>query len=385
MQIKDFVEIECLLEFCLHKRNNAHSICQFSASILENKEDACLKSSGSTISVIDDSGRPLFYGRIDHVEVEHTQYSSTVMIKAVSLSILLDEKTKNRIFHAPEKKWSDILSKNRLKIENGDLRLENNLGQKKCEPVILQYLETNFAFLLRMAAQLKANLWVIDTRQQSQIFIGKSPESNTLNISSDHILSCTRICHGKEISWRIQSDRFLDLGSIVKIDTEAKDSTQYIIYDFKLCLEHGSWRYWYELIPKDKQSNTEISAPLPEKSVLLHATVKDSKDSKNKGRIQVEFDDKFIEDMDKDKRLWVPWHTPYTGKEGGIVFIPDVGDPAPPASLGEAAGERKDQEGLDEDRQDPVRTSGKGGPRAGHRRRAAYLRGPHRPVGAQRL
>ena len=54
----------------------------------------------------------------------------------------------------------------------------------------------------------------------------------------------------------------------------------------------------------------------------MHATVKSVDDPEHRGRVQVAFDDKFIEDMDQSNPLWIEYRSPY----GGIVFMPDKGD-----------------------------------------------------------
>lgn len=66
--------------------------------------------------------------------------------------------------------------------------------------------------------------------------------------------------------------------------------------------------------------------------VTLRAEVTDNKDSRNLGRIQVRFlcekENGYIEDMcgEPSKRYWMDYLSPYTGKDGGVVMLPDVGD-----------------------------------------------------------
>ena len=137
MQIKNFAKFEYLTAFELIKHEGDHSRLKFSASISEDLEEACLSCEGRIISVTFQN-MPIFYGRVESVEVEHNYSRARVHVSCVSLSIITDEISKSRIFHNPEKKLSDVLDKSRLKLESCSLNLSSRLSSKKYEPVILQ-------------------------------------------------------------------------------------------------------------------------------------------------------------------------------------------------------------------------------------------------------
>ena len=85
---------------------------------------------------------------------------------------------------------------------------------------------------------------------------------------------------------------------------------------------HGADRFFYETeeyLPKKIEINP---SPL-EKTIKFKAKILKNKDEKNLGRVQVQVID--AEDEDKEK-IWLPYRTPYAGKNGGIVFLPDEND-----------------------------------------------------------
>ena len=75
-------------------------------------------------------------------------------MSCVSLSIKTDEEEKTRIFHNPEKNFSDVLNTSRLSLKSAELKLSEKISSLKNSSVILQNQETNFQFVLRLAKNL---------------------------------------------------------------------------------------------------------------------------------------------------------------------------------------------------------------------------------------
>ena len=323
MQIKNFAKIEFLKTFELIKRVGEHSRLNFSASIVETAADNCLESTGKIISVTTDDNMPLFFGRVESVEVENFFGSSEINVSCVSLSILSDENFKTRIFHNPDKKISDVLSNSRLALESCNLKLSADVADLKYPNVILQNKETNFQFISRLAKSIGQNFFVVDTIQPTDIILDSCTKKSAREIKRKQIISERRVKVGKSFKSFLKTDKFFDLGQVVTVEGNSKE---FVIIGVKISLEHEIYVYRYELA-ENKMSPPKISdAPISAKTVKLHAKVKNTNDPKNLGRIQVNFDDNFIEDTDEKNPLWIPYRTPYSGKNGGIVFIPDKGD-----------------------------------------------------------
>ena len=321
MQIKNFANIEHLTSFELTKHANKHSRLNFSASIAETATENCLECAGKIISVTTNDNTPIFFGRVEAVEVENSFGSAEVRASCVSLSILSDENIKTRIFHNPDKKISEVL--NRIDLESCCLQLSKSFGELKYPRVILQNGETNFQFISRLAENVGQKFWVVDTIQPTNIIFDSCANKSVREIKCDNIISERRMKVGKNSKAFVKLNKFFDLGQIVTLEGSVKD---FVIVGIKISLEHEKYIFLCEL-EENKNSSPKISdAPISAKTVKIPAKVKNTNDPKNLGRIQVSFDNKFIEDMDEKNPLWIPWRTPYSGKNGGIVFIPDEGD-----------------------------------------------------------
>ncbi len=323
MQIKNFAQIECITEFELTKHEGEHSRLNFAASINDGAEEKFLACTGKIISVMNDDNAPIFFGRAESVEVENTIGAARVFVSCVSNSITADEEIKTRIFHNPEKKFSDVLNTARLALQNANLKLSEDFSALKYLPVILQNQETNFQFIARIAKNFGRRFWILDTMEQANFFIDACVNKSARKISKSQIVLLRRSKVGKHYKFFVKSQNFFDIGQTVTVENA---TGEFVIVGIKVLLEHESYFFYYELEESKLEPPKIPDAPILAKTFKLHGKVKNTKDPKNLGRIQVTFDDKFVEDMDKENPLWISYRTPYTGKNGGFVFIPDEGD-----------------------------------------------------------
>lgn len=323
MQIKNFAKFEFLKTFELTKHTGEHSRLNFSASIAESAAESCLGCTGKIISVVTDDNIPIFFGRVEAVEVESSFVSSEIYVSCVSLSILTDEKIKTRIFHNPDKKLSEVLNVSRLSLENSTLKLSDELAAKKYSSVILQNQETNFQFVSRLAKTFGQRFWIIDTLQPTSFVVDSCVHRSARKIDRSQIISARRVKVSGQSKFFLKTKLILTVGQAVTVEGLA---TEYVIIGVEIRLEHETFIFRYELEELNLPAQKLSDAPILAKTLKLHAKIKNVNDPKNLGRVQVSFDDKFLEDMDEKNPLWISYRTPYSGKNGGIVFIPDVGD-----------------------------------------------------------
>ena len=90
MQIKNFAQIEGITEFELTKHEGKHSRLNFAALISEGAAEKFLAFTGKNISVTTDNNAPIFFGRVESVEVENLLGASKVFAECVSSSISED-------------------------------------------------------------------------------------------------------------------------------------------------------------------------------------------------------------------------------------------------------------------------------------------------------
>ena len=332
MKIKGFDDVYYIDEFELRKERGSHSYCHFSASVAENLANKYVTMAGTVVLVQLDNGMVVFNGIVQEISVKKTYSSTTLDVSLASLSVRLDQEKKNRIFQDPQKRFGDLLSAQRLALPSCELRLLDNLQSVVYEPVVVQSEETDFAFIRRMAAYCQKNLWVGDVFENKVVIaIGDANiNKQEIVIGNDEIIASAYTQHwaGKKrwYSQKIKLKKYIELGRIIKL---GKSNTPYIVTAVNLRKVHESDEFIYE-IEEWKQAETarRDNETFREEMVKLKGQVTNVQDPEQKGRIQVAFIDDDIEDMDQEegKRAWFNYGTPYSGKQGGIVFLPDVGD-----------------------------------------------------------
>ncbi len=326
MQIKNFAELEYLTRFELIKHESQHSRLNFVASVAVGGEGNFFARVGEIISVSLDDGVTIFCGRVEAIELERAFNALRVHASCVSLSIETDEQLKTRIFHNPDKKISDVLEQSRLKLENCGLKLSDEISSKKYEGVLLQNQETNFNFIARLARALNSRLWIIDTMTKAEIRLDKRVGNSPRKIGAERLIYIRQGKRGGRRTMTVRTEDYFDLGAVVTVETDSRDMTQYVIVGLRAELTDERYLFEYELDELEAPPAVETNAPTLAKTIKLHATVKSVDDPEHRGRVQVVFDDKFIEDMDQKNPLWIEYRSPYVGTEGGIVFMPDKGD-----------------------------------------------------------
>ncbi|MCR5833906.1 MAG: phage baseplate assembly protein V [Selenomonadaceae bacterium] len=327
MRISGFENIFYLTKFNIKKSCGEHSICTFSCSVSECDETRLLKQTGQEIQIVWEDGEKekcIFCGKIEEIQVSKLLHSTTVDVRAVSLSVAEDEKPYTRIWQNPDKKMGDILSASKLTLEVSDLKLSPALNSQKYPLPVLQNQETNFVFLKRIAGYMGIPLWVEDIKSgKGGIVLSETISDMTHEIKPEDILRYTvsKSRNGKRII-AITTKKYLPFGSKAKISREANE---YVICDLQINLVHEIYEFTYLLEPYVSWKYEASKLPHLEKTLYLKGKVENNKDQKNMGRIQVSFDGVNVQDMDRE-RLWISYQSPYTGLSGGIVFLPDVGD-----------------------------------------------------------
>ena len=327
MRISGFENILHLDEFSVEKSCGAHSVCAFRASIKAEDEDAFLGRAGQDIQVLwdgEEKSKCVFSGRIEEVRLVKQLHSSLVEVRALSLSAAESVKEHTRIWQNPKKKLGDVLAAAKLELESCNLRLLKSLAAQNYALPILQNQESNFAFLLRIAGYMDIPLWVEDTKDgQAAVVLSDCLTETVCDIDAEDILryEAVREQSGRKLL-TLTLQKYMPFGSRVKIAGEAGE---YVICGLRIELYREIYEFRCRLKPYSPWKYEAAPAPRLEKTVFFKGTVEDNRDGEHLGRVLVSFQDGAVRDMDKE-RMWIPYHTPYTGLAGGMVFLPDKGD-----------------------------------------------------------
>lgn len=310
--------------FSLKKIFGEHSICKFRMNVNADEAATLMNKIGEPLAVMlgVENPMPVFFGEIYEIALERAISRTCIEVVALSGSKKTDEEKHTRLFQNPKKTFGEILNPTRLNLKNCRLNLPSELAIKKYEKILLQNQETDFEFVKRLANYCGTRLWVVDTRQgKAALTVSHCLEDSEHRLSQEDIFFC-RTSHKKNLkTMHLVTQKYFSLGTTIYV---GKDTCKYLITALEIRQVHGTDEIFYELEEYKSKKFSFNPAPL-EKTVKFKAHVKNSRDAENFGRIQVQVDSSDAEDEDTEK-FWLPYRTPYSGKAGGIVFMPDVGD-----------------------------------------------------------
>lgn len=325
MRVLGFDKLNGYFEsFSLKKIFGEHSVCKFRMNIRDDEAAVLMNKIGQPLGVMlsGENPTPVFFGEIYELALERAISRTCIEVVAFSDSKKIDAEKHTRIFQKPKKLFGEILNQSRLKLKNCRINLPDELAAKKYEKILLQNQETDFEFIKRLANYCGARLWIVDTRQgKATITVGHCLEDSSHRLSQKDIFFC-KVGRKKNLkTMQLLTKKYFSLGTTIYV---GENSCKYLITALEIRQVHGSDEIFYEL-EEYKPKIFEFNAAPLEKTVKLKAHVINSRDPENFGRIQVQVDASDAEDDDVEK-LWLPYRSPYSGKTGGIVFMPDAGD-----------------------------------------------------------
>ncbi|MBE0339387.1 HNH endonuclease [Paenibacillus sp. 23TSA30-6] len=118
-----------------------------------------------------DQKHPLFMGQLYCVDVEHRHQEVVVNLNVISHSFKLDTQLKNRSFQHINQKYVDIVDAVLADYKGSD-KIDEAFEKKATGQFIMQYQETDWTFLKRLASHVGALLVPNIVSHHAQIWIG---------------------------------------------------------------------------------------------------------------------------------------------------------------------------------------------------------------------
>lgn len=325
MKVTGFGDIEMFRQFTLEKAENHHDRCTFSAMVKEFSDYRDMIN--TTVKVIDEE-RYLMTGKVQSIDCIKGGTENIITVTICSDSIEHDRVVHTRIFQKRGQTYKDIV-KNISEKLGVDTKINKSLSEKEVEGAIVQLKETDYEFLIRMAAEgFEASLIVDSTRENGTMYtIGKSEEQKDIKTEEIYAVKECKSINDTTIEMEISGEsecqelrKFIDVGKMVNWNNKV-----YIISKVIVEKINGVYRYKCECRQKDV---FDLRRNRQNTLTRFQAKVADNEDPENMGRVCLDFtssEDK-IEDMTNDQKMWFDVWTPYSAKTGGMVFIPDKDD-----------------------------------------------------------
>ena len=306
-----------LESFCLTKGSGELGRLVFRVVIGQESEQCFLQYPGKRLQLKLEK-RLIFSGIVESVSVAKYFSRSVAEVVAVSEAVSETEKPAFRIFQDEKHTIGSMLPL--LGGKSSFSCFPKKLGACVYQPVALQNQETNFDFAKRLAAEAGTVLWTRDNFDgEPELIIGPYVSDGVAAIKEEDIV-CETVCRRpKEQGLRLTLKSYFEIGTLVERAQE-----KYVVAQLTAELRHEAWLFDYILQPQPQYKVPTKIERTGQPLLTLAGKVSNQDDPEHKGRLQVKFNEDNIED--KEQPRWLPVATPYSGKESGIVFLPDVGD-----------------------------------------------------------
>lgn len=290
---------------------NAHGTChiegelwQWSAQKIINRVDESF-ALRITTNAAGQTSR-LFYGTIQSIRVEKENDYAILVIDGITSSGRLDTRKESRTFQNKSLTYEKLL--NRLLQNRGTVQV--TASDKPVGSFVIQYDETDWSFIVRMASRLSVPACINIVSETPQIYIGIPTSGRTILVKGD---SFSLAQNGSQ---RVVSYQYGYLG-----DTLQLNGKNYRIRSVRASLEDGILSCVYEVgnassFIVQKVPNTQVSGR------MIKGKVKKVEED----RVQVHF---YSMDgtYDEESSCWFPYATAYSSKDGsGWYSMPEEDD-----------------------------------------------------------
>ncbi|OPZ90136.1 MAG: hypothetical protein BWY74_02444 [Firmicutes bacterium ADurb.Bin419] len=327
-------EILHLSQLRIEKENNEHARIFLTGVIPEEKKFSYVDSVSSkdileVSQISDDSGTTvLFKGTITNIEIKAVRGIFYIIAEGVSCTYELDIKLKSRSFQDKDMLYTAML-KEIIKDHSGADFIDTTAKSKKLEKVVIQYDETDWEFLKRMASHFNAGLVPDATSDKPKFWFGIPDRSSSEKLEEFNFSVRKKIGDYRYLSenymdgidekdfiyYEIETDKFLGIG----------DKVQYNNLNLIVCKA----TYYFEdsVLSHLYHITTEkgLSQKLKLNEKLFGAAIEGKVIDIKEDNVRVHLD--IDEVQNKEKSFWFSYATFYTSEGStGWYCMPETDD-----------------------------------------------------------
>ncbi|MEG0258727.1 MAG: hypothetical protein RR490_02640 [Niameybacter sp.] len=333
LQILPF-ELVSIQELSLIKKMNEHATLRFTGIVPEDIRDKYVQMTevNSVIEVnqLNHLGEstPLFKGIILTVKVSAIRDIYYIEVEAASSTYQLDIKQKSRSYQDKEMTYSSLFQLISPPYKGLDV-IDEATNRGKLDKFTLQYRETDWQFLKRLASRFNTGLVPAATFDQPKFHFGVPVGSAKGKLEDYHYTTRKKLAdyllyteNGNEgmgendfLYYEVETDKVLSIGDHVTFH----EQTLYV-YETNTSMKEGLLKHTYTLSTKNGMNrsevfNQDISGVSIEGKVLEVA--------KDHIKVHLSID----EQQDKEKAHWFLYSTMYTAEgHSGWYCMPEIND-----------------------------------------------------------
>ncbi|MFR3729029.1 phage baseplate assembly protein V [Lacrimispora sp.] len=323
-------------EIKINRKINEHVFFEASGRIDEEDKDYYSHeiNFGTELVVKHTDGNILFRGLLTQVEVKHQGAFYSVCIQGCSYTVLMDITEKTRPFHDVAKTYTDLFQWISSEYSGANVII-NDIYQEEVQQLFMQYKETDWAFLKRLASQKSQGLFAGCTSIGPAYYAGTPNLHRDMNQSEGEFQVKKDLKSYKEavessefaatdagyITYTVCMENWLDLGEEITY----RGMPLWVKSAYSV-LEHAVLVHYYELCVKvglyQKKAYNELLSGISVKGVVRAV-------SRDCVKIQVEekTNGQKVDKLTDQGAGWFPYSTVYASKDGsGWYCMPEIGD-----------------------------------------------------------
>ncbi|WP_311079300.1 contractile injection system protein, VgrG/Pvc8 family [Paenibacillus polymyxa] len=313
---------------------NDHAFLHISGMLSEEQGAACIgqdmEQEPIVIRQLNDQGeslRRLFHGIVTRMSVHCVRGVYTFELEAASHSYQMDIKRKRRSYQDIHRTYDDLVTALVRKYQYGDA-IDTVSNYAKLETFVLQYDETDWAFLKRLASRFGSVLVPEVTAASPKVFFGM-PEGKQHKVERDVFYRVRKTFHeldaekpgeraGSYVTYMIESLQYYALGDLITLPIG--QCKELVVVRAVTTLTDGLLRTRYDLqaeqdIRYARYENDQFTG------ISLTGTV--LKVQEDFVQLQLDIDPK----QDPAKACWFPVATRYVAEEhSGWYDMPEIGE-----------------------------------------------------------
>lgn len=318
-----------IVNFHMVQETNAHGSCVLEGIVADGCDDEFARENNSDKRVkVTVAGRVIFIGIIGELSISQEGGLYRFKIRLYSATFLMDLEQKSRSFQDVNRTYGDLIHSIVSEYEGGDI-LDRLSNEKKLGRLLIQYRETDWEFLKRLASHFNGSLAAACEFDAPKVFFGvkqtiQAPGLKQYAYSMEkQFIEYKRLTANgfpgymqTDATWfTVEAREYYELGTGVSY----RDIPLYI-GRVEAELNKGEAMFYYQLRTERGMGQPEIPADRLA-GVSLRAEVLEA--VKDKIKVKLEID----EALSVSAAWEFPYQTMYTaGAAGGWYCMPEKGD-----------------------------------------------------------
>lgn len=326
--------LSSLKELKIVRKINDHGRIKFTGIVPEEEKDRYVDMTEAStklqVNYVNDNSETtiLFRGLVTNIEIKMVRKIYYIEVEGVSHSYDMDVKLKKRSFQNKDMNYPDLIEEVISDYSGSDF-IDTTTSDSKLNEFILQYNETDWQFLKRMASHFNTGL-VVEVKAHTPKFWFGIPDSiNEVNLDDFHYSVSKKIDkfrnssenYNKNIEewnftyYKIETNNLLNIGDEVRY----KNRKLYVFQATDI-MENSTLKHEYILAPKNGLSQDMLSNSNA-KGVSIEGQVIDVKEDMVRLHLCIDTQ------QNKEEAYWFPCSTLYSSEGNtGLYCMPEIGD-----------------------------------------------------------